>query len=84
MEVVAINLVPQYNTLEEWQAFLEEFGAVDFVWAADTFDQRAVQTYNVRSLGTTIIIDREGQLVYRDEAASSYKMLETAVLAALN
>ncbi|MCZ6529093.1 MAG: hypothetical protein O6949_02005 [Chloroflexi bacterium] len=84
MEVVAINLVPQYNTLEEWQAFLEEFGAVDFVWAADTFDQRAVQTYNVQSLGTTIIIDREGQLVYRDEAASSYKMLETAVLAALN
>jgi len=84
VEVVAINLVPQYNTLEEWQAFLEEFGAVDFVWAADTFDQRAVQTYNVQSLGTTIIIDREGQLVYRDEAASSYKMLETAVLAALN
>lgn len=84
MEVVAINLVPQYNTLEEWQAFLEEFGAVDFVWAADTFDQRAVQTYNVQSLGTTIIIDREGQLVYRDESASSYKMLETAVLAALN
>ncbi len=84
MEVVAINLVPQYNTLEEWQAFLEEFGAVDFVWAADTFDQLAVRTYNVQSLGTTIIIDREGQLVYRDEAASSYKMLETAVLAALN
>ncbi len=84
MEVVAINLAPQYNTLEEWQAFLEEFGAVDFVWAADTFDQRAVQTYNVQSLGTTIIINREGQLVYRDEAASSFKMLETAVLAALN
>ncbi len=84
MEVVAINLVPQYNTLEEWQAFLEEFGAVDFVWAADTFDQLAVRTYNVQSLGTTIIIDREGQLVYRDEAASSYKMLETAVLMALN
>ena len=84
MEVVAINLAPQYNTLEEWQAFLEEFGAVDFVWAADTFDQRAVQTYNVRSLGTTIIIDREGQLVYRDEAASSFKMLQPAVLAALN
>ncbi len=84
MEVVAINLVPQYNSIEEWQAYLEEFGANDFVWASDTFDQLASRTYNVQSLGTTIIIDRNGQVVYRDESTSSFKMLEPAVLAALN
>lgn len=84
MEVVAINLVPQYNSIDEWQAYLEGFGANDFVWASDTFDQLASRTYNVQSLGTTIIIDRNGQVVYRDESTSSFKMLEPAVLAALN
>ena len=84
MEVVAINLLPQYNNLDEWQAFLEEFGAVDFVWAEDSYGQLASQTYNIQSLGTTIIIDREGQLVYRDEVTSSYQMLRSAVLQALN
>ena len=82
--MVAINLLPQYNSLEEWQAFLGEFGATDFVWAADTYDQLASRTYNVRSLGTTIIIDREGQMVYRDEVASTYEMLKSAVLTALD
>ncbi len=84
MKVVAINLVPQYNSIDEWQAFLEDFGAIDFVWASDTFDQLASRTYNVQSLGTTIIIDRDGQMVYRDESASTFEMLEPAVLAALN
>lgn len=76
--------MPQYNSLGEWQAFLEGYGATDFVWAADTYDQLASRTYNVQSLGTTIIIDREGQMVYRDEVASSYEMLQPAVLRALN
>ena len=84
MEVVAINLVPLAHSLEEWQAFLEEFGATDFVWAADSFDQLASRTYSVQSLGTTIIIDRDGQMIYRDEGVSSFKMLQPAVLAALN
>jgi hypothetical protein len=84
VEVVAINLVPQYNSLEEWQAFLEEFGAVDFVWAEDSNGQLASRTYNVKSLGTTIIIGRNGELVYRDETASSYEMLQSAVMKALN
>ena len=69
MEVVAVNLLPQANSLEEWQAFLERSGAIDFVWAADTFDQLASRTYNIQSLGTTIIIDRDGQMIYRDEVA---------------
>ncbi len=46
--------------------------------------RQASRTYNVQSLGTTIIIDRNGQVVYRDESTSSFKMLEPAVLAALN
>jgi len=84
VEVVAINLAPQYNSLEEWQGFLEDFGAVDFIWAADSFDQLASRTYSVQSLGTTIIIDRDGQMIYRDEVTSSYEMLQPAVLKALN
>lgn len=81
---MAINLVPQYNTLDEWRAYLEGYGANDFVWASDTFDQLAARTYNIQSLGTTIILDRKGQMIYRDESSSTFEMLQPAVLAALN
>lgn len=82
--MVAINLVPQYNDLREWQTFLEAFGAVDFVWAEDSRDQFASRTFNVQSLGTTIILDREGRMIYRDDTASSYEMLESGVLKAVD
>ena len=84
MKVVAINIAPQLGSLEEWQAFLKEFGAGDFVWAQDTDDQRAVIAYNIQSLGTTVIVGRDGEIAYRDEEASTYEMLRTGVLQALN
>ncbi len=84
MKVVAINIAPQLNSLEEWQAFLKQFGAGDFIWAQDTDDQRAIIAYNIQSLGTTVIVGRDGEIAYRDEDASTYEMLRTGVLQALN
>ena len=84
MKVVAINVAPQYNSLDEWRAFLQVFGAADFVWAQDTYDQRAVQAYNIQSVGVTVLIDRQGQIIYRDERASTYEMLYDGLLPALN
>ncbi len=84
MKVVAINIAPQVNSLEEWQAFLTYFGAGDFIWAQDTDDQRAIIAYNIQSLGTTVIVGRDGEIAYRDEEASTYEMLRTGVLQALD
>ncbi len=82
--VVAIDILPQYYSLQEWQAYLKDYGASDFVVAQDTPDQLAVQAYQIRTLGTTVIVDRKGGLVYRDETTSTYEMLREGVQEALD
>lgn len=84
LEVVAINLAPQYDSLEEFRAFLESVGGdVDFVFTQDTDDGRAMQVYDIRSLGVTVIVGRDGRIVYRDEFATAYETLREAILKAL-
>ncbi|MFQ5812191.1 MAG: TlpA family protein disulfide reductase [Anaerolineae bacterium] len=83
VEVVAVNIVPQ-NSLQEWQAFWKRLGAGDVVWAQDTPDGQAVGAYNIQALGTTVIVGRDGRVTYRDAVATSYKMLRTEVLNALD
>lgn len=83
MKVVAVNIVPQ-NSLQQWQAFWKSLGAGDVVWAQDTPDGQAVRAYNIQALGTTVIVGRDGRVVYRDAAATSYKKLQAEVLKALN
>lgn len=83
LEVVAINIVPDFG-LERWRAFWKSIGAGDVVWAQDTDDNQAVRSYNVQSLGTTIIIGRDGKIVYRDAGATTYEKLREEVLKALD
>ena len=74
---MAINIVPQYP-LKAWRAFWRSTGADDVTWAADTSGD-AVKAYQVVGLGTTIILDRQGRLVYRDASATSYQRLKAEV-----
>ena len=53
-------------------------GADDVLWATDA-DQGLVQLYQVLSLGTTIIIDRQGHVSYRDSGATPYEVLHSQV-----
>ena len=48
------------------------------IWAADT-GQKLARLLQVRSLGTTIIIDRQGRLAYRDDGATPYSTLRQEV-----
>ena len=48
------------------------------MWATDG-DQSLVRLLQVRSLGTTIIIDRQGRLAYRDDGATPYSTLRREV-----
>lgn len=82
MEVVAINIAPSLSNLSEWFVFLVQNGAGDFLIAQDTEDGRAVQAYNIQTLGTTIIIAPDGRIVYRDETTSTYEMLREGILLA--
>jgi len=56
-------------------AVLERGIGSDVLWAQDTYGD-AIKTYRVVALGTTIIIDRKGQIMYRDEGVTSYTRLK--------
>lgn len=83
VEVVAIKILPQYYSLEVWQAYLRDYGGDSFVVAQESYDQSAVQAYNIQTLGTTVMVDRQGRAAYRDEITSTYEMLREGVLQAL-
>ncbi len=52
------------------------------IWATDT-DQSVVRALQVRTLGTTIIIGRDGRISYRDGGATPYAVLKSEVLKVL-
>lgn len=81
MEVVAINVFPQYS-LRQWEAYWRSVGGGDAIFAEDS-NQRATVAYNVRASGTKIIIDREGHIVYRAAGVTTYEKLRSEVDKAL-
>ena len=74
---MAINTAA-WSSLEEWRDFWRSLGADDVLWATDA-DQGLVRLYQVLSLGTTIIIDRQGHVSYRDGGATPYEVLHSQV-----
>lgn len=81
--MVAINLLPGLYTVEKWKSFFQRIGGGgDVLFAQDTH-QRAADAFNVMGLGTTIVVDREGQVVYRDSGATPYDILRAEVDKAL-
>ena len=81
MSVVAVNIEP-WSPLEDWIAYWRSKGADDVIWATDT-DQGVVRALQVRTLGTTIIIGRDGRISYRDGGATPYDVLKSEVLRVL-
>ncbi len=79
--MVAINIEP-WSPLEEWVAYWRSKGADDVIWATDT-DQSVVRALQVRTLGTTIIIGRDGRISYREDGATPYEVLKTEVMKVL-
>ena len=77
VQVVAVNTAA-WSSLEEWKDFWRSLGAGDVLWATDA-EQGLVRLYQVLTLGTTIIIDRQGQVSYRDGGATPYEVLYSQV-----
>ena len=71
--MVAVNIAP-YSSLEDWKEFWKSLDAADVTWANDAKGE-LIQQFQVLSLGTTIIIDREGLVAYRDDGATPYDVL---------
>ena len=75
--MVAINTIP-WGSIEDWKEYWKSKGAMDVTWATDT-KQELVQKLQVLTLGTTIIIDRQGSISYRDDGATPYNTLRAKV-----
>ena len=75
--MVAINTAP-FASLENWKEFWKSKKAADVTWATDAKGE-LLQQFRVLSLGTTIIIDREGNIAYRDDGATPYEVLRNEV-----
>ncbi len=73
LTVVAVNTAP-FSSLEDWKEYWKSKDAEDVTWATDTTGE-LVQQFRVYSLGTTVIIDREGRIAYRDDTATPYEVL---------
>jgi peroxiredoxin len=75
VSIVAINIDPS-ATWDTINQFKQAAGNGAFVWAWDT-DQKVTTAYQVTALDTTLILDREGRIVYRDEIPTQYETLKT-------
>jgi len=75
--VIAVNVFSQYS-LESWEEFVRDNGGGDAIYAHDP-RREAIRTLNVRTVGSTVIIDKYGRIVFKDESATSYKVLKEAV-----
>ena len=75
--MLAINTAP-WIPVEDWRDFWHSKGAGDVSWANDA-DQEMVKSFKVTRLGTTIIIDRQGRISYRDAGATPYDVLRTEI-----
>jgi thiol-disulfide isomerase/thioredoxin len=74
ISIVAVNIDPS-ATWETIEQFKQAAGSPPLVWASD-FDQKVTLAYAVQALDTTLILDHEGRVVYRDETPTQYEMLK--------
>ena len=81
LQVVAINVF-RHLSLEIWEEYWRGVGGGDVLYASDN-DRQAILAFNVRSAGATVIVDRNGEVVFQDGYATSYETLLQAVLKAL-
>lgn len=75
---MAINIDSVSSTLQEWTAFWRAVGGGEVLWAQHT-ENGATVAYRIQALGTTVIVDREGRVAYRDGYATPYQRLREEI-----
>jgi hypothetical protein len=65
LKVVILNLYPD-DTPETWQPFADYFAEPEFLWGVVSLTSFVVD-YNLISSGATLLVDPEGNLVFRSD-----------------
>lgn len=74
LSIVALDVDPT-STPEDLTRFKEMANNGPFTWAFDT-GQKVTAAYEVGALDTTLILDREGHVIYKDQWPSNYQSLK--------
>ncbi|MCH8076675.1 MAG: TlpA family protein disulfide reductase [SAR324 cluster bacterium] len=82
LKVIAVNVFPQIP-LQKWERYFRQFSGDSGIILAQDTRREAIITLNVRTAGATVILDKQGRIVFRDPLASTYKVLKDAVEKAL-
>lgn len=77
MTVVAVNIEPR-SPLEQWVSFWKSTGAGDVLWGQDT-NGSTVKSYRLLAVGTEVIVDRQGSVVFRSDGSVGYKKLRSEI-----
>lgn len=77
VRVLAIDADPG-DSLGQLQKFMAEAGNPPIEWAMDR-STAVTLAYRVRALDTTVIVDRAGRIVYRDEHPTDYGTLASVL-----
>ena len=81
MEVIAVNFYPGLH-IQIWIDYWRAAGGGDVIYAEDS-RMEAVKALNIRTAGATVIIDKEGRIVFQDRLATRYAVLKIAVESAI-
>jgi peroxiredoxin len=72
---ILILSVDPFERKEDLLAMKQIAKGADHAWAIDT-DNKVTRAYGVTALETTVIIDRGGRIVYRDQATTSFEVFK--------
>jgi thiol-disulfide isomerase/thioredoxin len=77
VSILALDIDPS-SSPQALQRFVQMAGNPSYTFGFDK-DNTVLQKFKVRSLDTTIIIDADGNIVYRDSYPTPYKTLKAAL-----
>ena len=78
---IAVNIAPGY-TLGQWESWWRRYTELPVTMAQDR-NGEAVAAFQVTLLGTKVIVDRRGRVVYRSAGVVGYEALDAAIRGAL-
>lgn len=77
INIVVIDVDPS-STPEALANFKQAANDGDYTWAFDD-GQRVTNSYQVQALDTTLVLDTEGHVIYRDAYPTTYNILKDAL-----
>lgn len=77
INIIALD-IDASSTVENLQQFKQAAGNGEYVWAFDR-ELQVLSAYQARALDTTLILDENGIIIYRDETPTPYNTLKSAL-----